>query len=378
LRQLLRIKLKDIVGNDDLFLSKLKEVFVLDAFERNGNKELFELFVNKYKNQIKSFKHWANNKESHEMQSLKQLTSFEALEKLDIFENRITLFADCMETMAKNKKNLNTIRYRIHRTNTSIANKVLNEFKYFLNLRKLTFHMTGKYKGNNEILIKSLSDCKQLQNLSLMHSQIKDNFFEDIDLYCPQLISLKICLQSFKDQITDNALKSLAKLKHLKIFRLFRWPFNGMKFYSITDSGFIELINKSPELRETTFNTEINITQKSINALIELAISKPKIQFVHRFCAITDEEVFKEIYDLTKYKIPNNLRLKGSKRAFIDSLFNTTIFTLSMDSDSDSDYSNSSDSDSETSDSAPESDSSESESFNSSIESEFSNFEEFE
>jgi hypothetical protein len=136
-----------------------------------------------------------------------------------------------------------------------------------------------------------------------------------------------------------------------------------MKFYSITDSGFIELINKSPELRETTFNTQINITQKSINALIELAISKPKIQFVHRFCAITDEEVFKQIYDLTKYKIPNNLRLKGSKRAFIDSLFNTTIFTLSMDSDSD--YSNSSDSDSETSDS-----SSESELFNSSPESE--------
>ncbi len=93
----------------------------------------------------------------------------------------------------------------------------------------------------------------------------------------------------------------MAKLKHLKSFRLFRWPFNGIKFYSITDSGFIELINKSPELRETTFNTQINITQKSINALIELTISKPKIQFVHRFCAITDEKVFKQIYDLTKY-----------------------------------------------------------------------------
>jgi hypothetical protein len=174
-------------------LPKLKEVFVLDAFERNGNKELFELFVNKYKKQIKSFKHWAN-KGSHEIQSVKQLTSFEALEELEIYENKITLFADCMKTIAKNNMNLNTIRYRIHRTNTSIANKVFNEFKYFLYLTKLTFHMTGKYKGNNEILIKSLSDCKQLTNLSLMHSKIKDNFFEDIDLYCPQLISLKICL----------------------------------------------------------------------------------------------------------------------------------------------------------------------------------------
>jgi hypothetical protein len=143
-----------------------------------------------------------------------------------------------------------------------------------------------------------------------------------------------------------------------------------MKFYSITDSGFIELINKSPELRETTFNTQMNITQKSINALIELAISKPKIQFVHRFCAITDEEVFKQIYDFTKYKIPNNLRLKGSKRAFIDSLFNTTIVTLSMDSDSD--YSSSSDEDSETSDSSESDSSSESELFNSSPESELS------
>jgi hypothetical protein len=66
LRQLLRIKLKDIVGNNELFLPKFKEVFVLDAFESNEDKELFELFANKYKDQIKSFRHSAY-KRDHEI-----------------------------------------------------------------------------------------------------------------------------------------------------------------------------------------------------------------------------------------------------------------------------------------------------------------------
>ncbi len=108
------------------------------------------------------------------------------------------LFARCAQSITNNKKNLKTIHYPIHNPNTLYFNKVFNNFNHFKSLSQLSIHMIGRSKGDKQITIKSLSDCKQLQKLSLMYPNLNDNFIKDIHLYCPQLKSLKSLSQKRK------------------------------------------------------------------------------------------------------------------------------------------------------------------------------------
>jgi hypothetical protein len=183
--------------------------------------------------------------------------------------------------------------------------------------------MSENILGNREITIKSLSDCKQLQKLSLMHPNINDNFFKDIHLYCPQLKSLEICLQSRFAEITDKAMESLAKLKHLKRLNLLLIPHNR-RLDSITDSGLLELIQKSPQINSIKFNVLTNITDVTINALKELALSKPKTRFVHRLRGSFAEYEFDIRYGL---EMPQNMDIICSKEQFVDSLLHNSLFT---------------------------------------------------
>jgi hypothetical protein len=348
LKVLFGVKLSDFVENEDLFLAQLKKVWILKGYQ---NKELFELFVNKYKKQINYLKCRANKGSHQSIQSFKLIAGFEALEELIISEDKLKLFANCAQSIANNNKNLKTIHYRIHNPNTSYLNKVFNNLNHFKSLSQLSIHMTGRYKGDKQITIKSLSYCKQLQKLSLMYPNLNDNFFKDIHLYCPQLKSLQIFLESEEEDedlndmqlITDETLKSLAKLKHLKSFELYEMPFNFSNLSTITDSGLIDLIKKSPQIRKTYFSSRLNITQESINALIELAISKPKIQFNHKLSGFWNKKLFAKIYDSTKYSLPNNLFLEFNDSLDINTFKQKLSYEPNMDSDiSESSYSESS------------------------------------
>ncbi len=325
LKLLFEVKLSDFIANDFILLPKLKEVFISDLFKRDSNKELFELFVNNYKKQMKRLDCQTHsvNQDIHKIQSFKAITRLEALEELSVVENGFPIFFDCMESIANHNKQLNKIFYRIQDSNTLYANRVFKKFNIFKNLKELTFYMSENILGNREITIKSLSDCKQLQKLSLMHPNINDNFFKDIHLYCPQLKSLEICLQSRFAEITDKAMESLAKLKHLKRLNLLLIPHNR-RLDSITDSGLLELIQKSPQINSIKFNVLTNITDVTINALKELALSKPKTRFVHRLRGSFAEYEFDIRYGL---EMPQNMDIICSKEQFVDSLLHNSLFT---------------------------------------------------
>jgi hypothetical protein len=328
-------------------LPQLKEVALLDPFRANGLEESSKLFVHKYKKQLNylHFKTDFENIDNRKVQSFKAITRFESLKELSLIEDMFPLFADCMESIANDNKQLNKIFYRIQDSNTLYANRVFNKFKNFKNLKELVLFMCGDINGDEEITIKSLSDCKLLESLSLMHSNISDNFFEDIHLYCPQLKSLEICLKSGTVEITDEAMKSLAKLKHFKHLNLLRFPHKSIGFHSITDSGLLYLIQNSPQINSITFNSQTNITDITLNALKELALSKPKIKFRYRFGGIFDEDIFKQFYDLKTEEIAQNMNIFCSRLRFLDLLFHTSIMTenyfinydIYSDSDSDSD-----------------------------------------
>jgi len=268
----------------------------------------------------------SKNEDIHKIQSFKAITRLEALEELSVVENGFPIFVECMQSIANHNKRLNQIFYRIQNSNTLYANRVFKKFNIFKNLKELTFYMSENIFGNKEITIKSLSDCKQLQKLSLMHPNINDNFFRDIHLYCPQLKSLEICLQSRFVEITDKAMESLAKLKHLKRLNLLLIPHNR-RLESITDSGLLQFIEKSPQINSIKLNVLTNITDITINALKELALSKPNTRFVHRFRGSFAEYEFDVRYGL---EMPQNMDIICSKKQFVDSLLHNSLLTRQL------------------------------------------------
>ncbi len=52
---------------------------------------------------------------------------------------------------------------------------------------------------------------------------------------------------------------------------------------NITDSGLIDVINNCSQINSIVFNCRPNISHKTIDALIALALRKPDIRFKHSF-----------------------------------------------------------------------------------------------
>ncbi len=83
----------------------------------------------------------------------------------------------------------------------------------------------------------------------------------------------------------------------------------------ITDSGLIHVINNCEEMNSIMFFSGPNISHKTIDALIALALRKARIYFKHRFDDIEKEYNFFEFdkdisftaIHLKIYKLPNNL-----------------------------------------------------------------------
>jgi hypothetical protein len=157
-------------------------------------------------------------------------------------------------------------------------------------------------------------DCKQLTHICLYFHSINDEFFEDIDLYLPQLKHLNTSIWD----ITDRALHSLTKLKKLEKVKLNRYirPYHCFKYPFITDKGVCDLINNCLRLKSIHFRIDSNLCYKNSNAkiyaqniindLIALALRKPNIYFNHYF---KDYEQKYLGLDQNNYIIPKNLQI---------------------------------------------------------------------
>jgi hypothetical protein len=169
-------------------------------------------------------------------------------------------------------------------------------FETFTHLKVLTLN---SHNDSQKISIKSLENCNQLTQLTLTDVLINDKFFEDIDQYLPQL---KLFDVSTDEKISNIALNSLSKLNKLKSIEL-----NANYSKSITDKEIINIVNNCQEI-ETIKLFEANITHKTIDALIELALKRPRIQFINQFATITMKNNHKRtaIYQ-NEIDLPNNL-----------------------------------------------------------------------
>jgi hypothetical protein len=106
------------------------------------------------------------------------------------------------------------------------------------------------------------------------------------------------------DNITDKALKSISELKNLSKITI---DSSNDTMDGITDSGVMAIIENCPKINSIRIKVKSNVTHKTIDALIALALRKPRIQFKHLLSDIEKlEDSSRDIEENTSHVV--NLR----------------------------------------------------------------------
>jgi hypothetical protein len=165
--------------------------------------------------------------------------------------------------------------------------RTYDSLNFFKNLNHLDLNLDFADEEINEISCESLKELKLLTHLKLQNPVMNDIFFGEIDKHLPQLKHLDITFD--KNGITDKALNSLSKLSKLKTLRID--SFDRLIF--IAEEKILNVINNCPQINSIRFERRPNITHKTIDALITLALRKRRIQFNHYLYDIEIEFHFK-------------------------------------------------------------------------------------
>jgi hypothetical protein len=159
--------------------------------------------------------------------------------------------------------------------------------------------------------------------LKVENPDMNDLFFEDIDKHLPQLKHLDIMVDN--NETTDKAMNSLSKLSKLESITIECPHFvpqyevteednSADMLPFITDIGLLNVINNCPQINSIVFRDRPNISHKTIDALMALALREPFIQFNHYFCEIEkefisrgyDEDITFTAIDLKSFQFPIN------------------------------------------------------------------------
>jgi hypothetical protein len=296
LQTLKGVTINDFIHTNKSLMTKLQNI----VLEYGLNDKLFvKTFTKTYKNSVKclDISFVRNNDRKSQNSLLQELPHFEGLIELNLrFEKRQPFSQSIPEKLkkvalkCKQLKRLTIVSYTM---DPKISTKVLDSMQYFTQIEFLKLMLFYWDKGMS---IQSLEDCKQLTRLKLSNSLLKDDFFEGIHRYLPQLTHLNIEVK----YVTNNCMKSLSKLPNLEALRIL--SLYESTFPKITDEGICALINESPKLRSLLFYSHPSITNKTIDSLISTAFSKPNILFKHIFCGKELEEIMKRYQ-----KLPQNL-----------------------------------------------------------------------
>jgi hypothetical protein len=188
--------------------------------------------------------------------------------------------------------------------------QIFNCLALFKNLNVLDLSLDYDYERSNQIRCQSLKELKLLTHLKVEKLKMNDIFFEDIDKHLPQLKHLSITVDN--RLITNKAMNSLSKVSKLISIEI-----NCRKgvektdiLPNITDSGLIDVINNCPQIDSIVFKVRPNISHKTIDALIALALRKPRIRFKHYFYGIYSVYIaynLVEVIHIESDELPDNL-----------------------------------------------------------------------
>ncbi|CAG2102990.1 unnamed protein product [Medioppia subpectinata] len=176
------------------------------------------------------------------------------------------------------------------------------ELGYFRNLKKLSFD-TRKYSpiDINELLdINNLRGLKRLTHLKVSSDQIGEEFLSQMSDALPQLKSLRIIMSG---EITDQTMRSLARLRHLELLdiKIYETDNENDDLMSVTDEGVEALVNGCHGLHTILMQNSLNISENLIHALIRKAVQNPDIYYTYRMIGVNiDENVEQFLMDCTK------------------------------------------------------------------------------
>ena len=144
----------------------------------------------------------------------------------------------------------------------------------------------------------SLQSTQYLTHLHIMLRNISDDYLSDIHLYCPQLESIELKTGE-SVLLSDQSLQHLKKLKQLERLVIFGPPFRMTK---ITDSGICSLIANCKHLDKIKFNCGIRISDRTFEALKQMANKSPKRLIDFKFCWDRSDAQKNSLIDANKLK----------------------------------------------------------------------------
>jgi len=304
LEQVFDVRIDALIdGNKKLLpkLTKIGEIYDIDTTDEKEIKEIFDGYKD-------TLKHLNINLEPEfvvvVMRGISDLIRLESLKLVFSFDFDIIQMYTFVENVRLIADKCTQIK---HLAFINLDMRVLHTISYFTQIQSLEISL-AKCEESHPIHVKSLNGCKKLTKLKIKFGQIDDHFFEDINLYLPQLTHL---IATTNHHISDNSLQSLSKLKNLKSV-VFESCYNSSRSKgspSITDSGIRDFIDKCPSIQSIDLKRGPNISYKTIDTLIALALRKPRIDFYYFFQSI-ENWCFIPLNDIENNKsVPGNINL---------------------------------------------------------------------
>jgi hypothetical protein len=256
-----------IVENKKLLRSLTK---VVGTYDYRSLKKLADHYTNTVK-----ILNVSSEEEFDYIKSVQQISRLNNLENLRIeleSDPNDDSFIDGIKDIAMNCTKLTSFELCSYLAETEFALNLFNAFKYFSQLKHLSLYLIADFDHEDyeEISVQTLKYCKNLTYFSLYYPKVSDNTFKKIDLYLPKLKYFQVYTEN-NVKITDQTMKSLSRLKDLKFI-----SFVNNYLHSITDKGFGYILKNCPNLQSIKFVKRPNISEKTIDALIQLAIKKPR------------------------------------------------------------------------------------------------------
>jgi hypothetical protein len=297
------------VDSNQLLIPKLSSI---RTTVQSKDIQLFERFTKNYANSLKSISIRANGLNQNEINVLmRNLVHLKSLIQLQLSLHFVcvtnkNMFFDNFKSMAIECKQLKRFEFCVLGINESLFIQLFKCLGFFENLNVLHLNLFNN-KQINEMSCQSFKELKHLTQLIIEFPKTNDIFFEDIDKHLPQIKHLEIFVDN---KITDKAMNSLSKLSKLQSIKIGKI---GYILPNITDSGLFDIINNCPQINSIVFYKRPNISYKTIDALIALALRKPRVQYKHHFYAIEKDfyscalNINFVAIDLKSFEFPNNL-----------------------------------------------------------------------
>jgi hypothetical protein len=293
------------ISEDKLFLPQIEDIYSLDI--RTENLNHLKILCDKYYNKLRKIRIYCHNLNGFEPQiSLTNISGFKNLEKLELylssFDKDVQKIDENIKKLSENCTQLKDLDLTIT-SDDLVTEQLFFAFEKFMRLEKLNLYireLDKKLDGS----IECFRLCSNLKVLNISYRGLSPEFFEEIQAFLPNLRSVEIDCET---EFTDNSIFPFSKLKNLREFR-FRKSVSSNKL--ITDESICQLINSSENIEVILFSARPKITNKTIEALIDLALKNPRkeIEFFCGFSNDGDEAEFPQI-DLNSYanSLPQNL-----------------------------------------------------------------------